>query len=94
MDHIKAEEYDKNPILDEEVEPNNNLKNFLINHVGGKIKPDDDNVTVEMIVETIAEENFIRGYQQALDDVETGKKIAEEQERASVKKKSCKLCEK
>jgi len=105
MDHIKAEEYDKNPILDEEVEPNNNLKNFLINHVGGKIKPDDDNVTVEMIVETmaeefpefvlvLAEENWIRGYQQALDDVDTGKKIAEEQERSSVKKKSCKLCEK
>ncbi len=46
-----------------------------------------DEVTVEMIVETmakefpeflmaIAEENWIRGYHQALDDVEVGQKMA------------------
>ena len=63
------------------------------------------NVTVEMIVETmaaefpafllvVAEENWVRGYQQALDDVETGRKAAEEDEKKNAKQKSCKLCEK
>jgi hypothetical protein len=62
------------PIVDTE------LKEWLVNYVGSKKSPKDDNVTVEMIVETIAEEfpeflflvaqeNFLRGYEQGLDDV-------------------------
>ena len=104
MESTKAEDYENNPILAEEVDPNNELKSFLINHVGNKVQPDDNNVTVEMIVETmaeelpefvlvLAEENWIRGYEQALNDVDTGRKIVEENEIAVVKKKSCKLCE-
>ena len=38
----------------------------------------------------VAEENWIRGYQQGLDDVESGKSLMKEDE----KRKSCKLCEK
>ena len=39
----------------------------------------------------LAEENWVRGYQQGLVDVEAGMKIAEEQK--NEEKRSCKLCE-
>ena len=75
--------------LAELVEPDTDLKNILVEYVGEK-KSTDGNVTVEMIVETmatefpeflmvIAEENWIRGYHQALDDVDAGQKVLEEQ---------------
>ena len=65
------------------------MKEWLVSYVGEKHEPDDGNVTVEMIVETmatefpdfllvLAEENWIRGYHQALTDVEVGRKIQEE----------------
>ena len=90
-----------NPNLYEVVEQDNNLKSFIVEHVGNKLAPKDNNVTVEMIVEVIAEEfpefvmviaeeNWIRGYEQGLADVESGMSlIGNENE----KKKSCKLCE-
>ena len=67
------------------------LKELLVNYVGQKHSPDGDKVTVEMIVETIAsefpefllavaEENWIRGYQQGLNDVELGKNITAEED--------------
>jgi len=70
---------------------NSELKGWLVNYVGQKCAPKDDNVTVGMIVETIAkefpeflltvaEENWVRGYQQALDDVEVGQSMSEEDE--------------
>ncbi len=57
-----------------------NLKEYMIDYVGNKHNPDTDDVTVDMVVETlaeefpefllmVAEENYIRGYEQALDDV-------------------------
>ena len=72
-----------NPTLKEEVETTNDLKNFLVSYTGSKHKPEDNRVTVEMLVETmaedfpeflmaVAEENFIRGYHQALSDVDEG----------------------
>tara|TARA_B100001094_G_C18141359_1_gene778071 strand:+ start:418 stop:726 length:309 start_codon:yes stop_codon:yes gene_type:complete len=84
MEIINAKEFNKNPSLSEMVEPDNHLKNFLVEYVGDKYNPEDGEVTVEMIVETmasefpefllaVAEENWIRGYHQALDDVELGK---------------------
>ena len=89
MEYIEAKEYEKNPVLFELVEPNNDLKNMLVEYVGEKLNPENDEVTVEMIVETmakefpefvlvLAEENWIRGYQQALDDVDTGQQLAAE----------------
>ena len=57
-----------------------NMRDWLVSYTGNKVNPDDEKVTVEMIVEimakefpefllVVAEENFIRGYEQALDDV-------------------------
>ena len=56
-----------------------NLKEYMIDYVGNKHNPDTDDVTVDMVVETlaeefpefllmVAEENYIRGYEQALMD--------------------------
>ncbi len=83
---------DANEVLDEVVEPSNELKTMLINYVGEKQSPDENNVTVEMIVDqlasefpefvlAVAEENFVRGYQQALSDVEVGRKAWEEEQK-------------
>ena len=57
------------------------LKQMLVDYVGEKHTPENGEVTVEMIVETVAsefpdfllvvaKENWIRGYQQAMFDVE------------------------
>ena len=82
----------ENEALDEVVTGENELKQMLVNYVGEKKSPEDDQVTVEMIVEqladefpefvlVVAEENFLRGYQQALNDVETGRKAWEEEQK-------------
>ena len=81
---FKDGEYDENLTLKETVDPENDLKEMLVNYVGEKHNPEDENVTVEMIVETmveefpefvmaLAEENWIRGYHQALADVDAGR---------------------
>ena len=70
-----------NPELREPVEKENELKTWLVEYVGEKHNPEDGNVTVQMIVDTLAEdfpefvmavagENFLRGYHQALCDRE------------------------
>ena len=67
------------------------IKSWLVNYVGNQHSPEGDKVTVEMIVETvakefpefllaIAEENWVRGYHQALDDVEAGREAALEEQ--------------
>ena len=106
METTDLKEFDKNPSLLETVEPNNDLKNMLVEYVGNTLNPEDQNVTVEMIVEimakefpefvlALAEENWVRGYQQGLEDVDTGIKLSTElKEKNNEKKKSCKLCEK
>ena len=92
---------DRSPTLDEVVKADNDLKNLLVQHVGEKLNPKDKNVTIEMVIEvmadefpelvmTLAEENWIRGYEQGLDDVHVGKSLVEEK---NEKQKSCKLCE-
>ena len=83
MKEIESKEFDEwdNPELREVVEGENPLKEWLVEYVGKKHNPQDGNVTVEMIVETLAEdfpeftmavagENFLRGYHQALCDIE------------------------
>ncbi len=101
----------ENSSLKELVEPENDLKNMLVEYVGKELNPEDCNVTVEMIVEVmakefpefllaVAEENWVRGYQQACDDgaaIHQGK-IQEINEKLQIienetkKTKSCKLC--
>ncbi len=83
------EESSDNPELRNLVEPSNDLKNMLVEYVGEAFNPENNEVTLEMVVETmaaefpefvlaLAEENWVRGYQQALDDVELGGSIAED----------------
>jgi len=80
INSVEMDEWD-NPDLKEVVESDNELKTWLVNYVGEKHTPKDGNVTVEMIVETLAAEfpeftmavageNFLRGYHQALCDIE------------------------
>ena len=76
--------------LENEVELDNPLKSWLVNYVGEKLSPEEDVVKVEHIVEVlakefpeflmvVAEENWIRGYQQGIHDVEEGMRLAKEQ---------------
>jgi hypothetical protein len=82
----------ENPLLQQEVVSENSLKEMFIQYVGEKFEPEDGRVTVEMAVEAmaeefpeflmlLAEENFIRGYQQACIDMESASKeeIAEQE---------------
>jgi len=75
----------ENPDLLKVVTTENPLKQMLVNYVGEKLEPENDEVNIEMIIQvmaeefpdmllTIAEENFIRGYQQALADVDAADK--------------------
>lgn len=72
--------------LGTKAEGGNNLQDYIINYVGEKVNPEDDQVTVGMIIDVLAEqfpqlvlclseENWVRGYQQALVDVEEGEKL-------------------
>ena len=84
-------DYNETETLKQKVETDTEMKDWLVNYVGEKHDPDSGEVTVEMIVETmatefpeflmaVAEENWVRGYHQALDDVDVGRTIAEDQE--------------
>ena len=78
-----------NPSLKEVVFPETPLKHALVDFTGEKFNPDDGNVTVEMIIQALsedfpelilvmAEENFFRGYEQALTDVRSIEAASEE----------------
>jgi hypothetical protein len=69
----------ENPDLLQAVKPENEMKRWLVNYVGDKLNPENDEVNVEMIIQVmaeefpeflmpLAEENFIRGYRQGLAD--------------------------
>ena len=70
----------KNPDLLKEVIPTESeLKDIIVNYVGNTIDPDTEEVTVEDIINVfadqfpefllaLAEENWINGYTQALND--------------------------
>ena len=77
---LTEEAFHTTPTLGLVVEPDTDLKDMLVTYVGTKF--DKEEVTVNMIVETMAaefpefvwsfaEENFLRGYQLGLDDAET-----------------------
>ena len=66
------------------IEKENEMKTWLVEYVGDKKEPENNEVTVGLIVETmaeefpefllaVAEENWIRGYQQAVIDSDAGK---------------------
>jgi len=77
------------------VEKDNAMKTWLVDYVGDKLKPENGQVTVEMIVEEmakefpdflmlVAQENWLRGYQQALYDVDYGELSKNEQESTGI----------
>ena len=88
MEKIKTtEEAMLNPELTEVVQVDNALKDFIVEYTGEELNPENNEVTVEMVIEVLAshfpevvfalaEENFIRGYQQAMTDLE----VSEEEE--------------
>tara|TARA_Y100000592_G_C5472905_1_gene320561 strand:+ start:1820 stop:2122 length:303 start_codon:yes stop_codon:yes gene_type:complete len=74
---ISEEQIHTNPMLAMRVEADSKLKEYLVEYVGTKL--DNEEVTVNMIAEVLAsdfpefafayaEENYLRGYQQGLDD--------------------------
>tara|TARA_B100000941_G_C28287726_1_gene439861 strand:- start:31 stop:282 length:252 start_codon:yes stop_codon:yes gene_type:complete len=72
----------QNPDLLNTVEVNSELKEWLVEYVGNKMMPENNEVTTEMVIHVLAdefpevvmplaEENFFRGYEQALTDIQT-----------------------
>jgi hypothetical protein len=72
----------ENPDLMRQVEISSELKEWLVAYVGSKFAPVNGEVNVEMIIHVLAdefpevimplaEENFFRGYEQALEDLQT-----------------------
>ena len=68
-----------NPDLLMPVKKDSELKSWIVDYVGDQFKPEDGSVTVEMVIQAmatefpeillaVAEENWIRGYQQGLMD--------------------------
>jgi len=73
----------ENPELSIPVNNSTEMKEVLVEYVGTKLQPENNEVTLEMVINTmseefpeivlaIAEENWIRGYKQGLDDVDAG----------------------
>ena len=85
---VSEEEAHTNPFLAMPVDPDSELKNYLVSYAGERFEKEE--VTVHMIAEILAadfpefafafaEENFLRGYQLGLDDaVRISEKAAEE----------------
>ena len=80
-----------NEDLTKEVQTNSELKDLIVNYVGTKRNPENDEVTLQLVLDTfsdefpefvlpLAEENFIRGYNQALFDIDQGNKAMQELE--------------
>ncbi len=90
----------ENPTLKQGVEPDSELKTWLIDYVGDKTNPEDGQVTVENIIEVmakefpdflmaVAEENWIRGYHQALVDIDGNTKPFEEERPSETDCETC-----
>ncbi|MAL45770.1 hypothetical protein [Hyphomonas sp.] len=74
----------ENENLNETLSADTGLKDLVVNYIGEKLAGPEE-ITVDMAVEVfaaefpefllaVAEENFLRGYEQALADVETMEK--------------------
>ena len=74
----------ENPELNSPVEATTGLKELVVNYIGNRLEAEEI-ITVDMAVQVfaaefpeflmaVAEENFLRGYEQALTDVEAHEK--------------------
>lgn len=66
-------------LLEKQVEADSELKSYIVNYVGEKLNPENGLVNIEMVIAVLAqdfpdvvlalaEENFIRGYAQGIQD--------------------------
>ncbi len=80
---INSDDFETNETLGVVVKKETPMKEWLVNYVGESHSPESEEVTVEMIVETmseefpefliaLAEENWLRGYRQGITDIEDG----------------------
>tara|TARA_R110002020_G_scaffold92731_1_gene224191 strand:- start:1045 stop:1296 length:252 start_codon:yes stop_codon:yes gene_type:complete len=71
----------ENPDLHSPVQTNTGLKELVVTYIGDRLNAEEE-ITVDMAVEVfaaefpeflmaVAEENFLRGYEQALVDIES-----------------------
>jgi len=85
MKIIAEEQVTQNPTLAETVKQDSQMKTWIVDYVGSKQGDNIEEITVGMIVETmaqefpeflmaVAEENWVRGYHQALADVDAGRR--------------------
>mgnify|MGYP001600932890 CR=1 FL=1 len=76
-----SDKFVNNGILDKAVEVRNKLQEDLVRHAGSRINQQEDQVTIGQVIGvlasefpelviTIAEENWIRGYKQGLEDAQ------------------------
>ncbi len=81
----------QNPDLNTVVEINSELKEWLVEYVGNKMVPESGEVNAEMVIHVLAdefpevimplaEENFFRGYEQALTDLQLAEENAKDKE--------------
>jgi hypothetical protein len=75
----EIEELETNPALEQKVIGTTGLKDLVVNYIGEKLEPENEEVTLEMTINTfasefpeflltVAEENWMRGYAQGLED--------------------------
>ena len=69
---------EENENLTSVVETDTGLKQLVVNYIGESLGGTEEDITVEFpeFLMTIAEENFFRGYEQALIDVESSEKTS------------------
>lgn len=95
METITEEQATSNPTLEEVVGVDSKLKDLIVDYVGNNVAElaGQNEVTVQNIVEVfarefpeflmvVAEENWIRGYHQALEDVDAGRHAELEESQA------------
>ena len=86
----------ENPSLKEPIKVDSAFKTLIVDYVGKKLQPKNDEVTLEMVVGVmasefkelvllLAEENWIRGYHQAMEDMSEGEKVYHEKLQEAVK---------
>jgi hypothetical protein len=80
----EIKELETNPALEQKVIGTTGLKDLVVNYIGEKLDPENEEVTLEMTINrfasefpefllTVAEENWMRGYAQGLEDSTTNK---------------------